>query len=157
MKLLAVSTNKSLGLRLRSGFTLIEILVVLGIVGMVLAIGSMVNFDTYGREILTSEHSSLASVLYKARGMSMNNLYSMPHGVHVEPDSYVIFRGSPYSFTNSNNEVLPRNPNIIITPADFEVTFAQLSGEPSATGALTMSDGTRTKTVTIISGGLIDW
>lgn len=139
-----------------AGFTLIEILVVMGTLALLFASSHFINLDSYSRKLLEAEHASLVSVLQKARSRSMNNVFSASHGVHIGPAEYIIFRKHPFDPTEKTNEEISRNPNIAITGLT-EIPFEELSGEPSLTGEIVLNDGIRTKKINIIMGGLIDW
>ncbi len=144
----------------RAGFTLIEVLITLAVVAGIFAAGSFMDFSNLGRESLNTERATLISVFQKARNRAMNNIYASKHGVYIEENAYVIFRKFPYDNNENTNERIPRNKNITITTAPSGISniiFTQLSGEPIPTGDIILNDGVRTKTITIKSGGLIDW
>lgn len=143
-------------LKSKCGFTLIEILVVMSIVAILLVAGFFVSFDSYNRESISAEHTALVSTLEKARSRAMNNINQSRHGVHIEDDSYVVFREFPYNPIESTNEEIPRNSNIIISGLD-EVIFEQLSGETNDDGTITLTEGPRTKNIEISENGLINW
>ncbi len=157
MKLQLAYTNR--------GFTLIEILVVMGIVGILFVAGSFMDIGSIGRSLRASEHATLISILQTARGRAMNNIYASAHGVHVEDDEYVLFREFPYSESESTNEAFPRNENVTISATanlldaddEIEVVFEQLSGEPENTGDITVEDTVPPKEIRILANGLIDW
>jgi len=138
------------------GFTLIELLVVAGIVTVLLLAGAFVNFDVYGRNLLSGEEENLVSMLSKARSQSMNNIFAAKHGVHIDSDHFILFRGNSYDPGGAHNQEIERNPNITITGLN-DIIFSQLSGEPNQTGDIVLNDNIRTKTVTVRVGGLIDW
>ncbi len=142
--------------RQSSGFSMIEVLIAIAIASIIFLAGYFTNIESFSRELLISEHLTLVSVLQKARNSAMNNIYASPHGVHIEDDSYVIFRVTPYDINEPTNEEIYRNEKIAISGLD-EVVFTQLSGEPDNTGTFTLSDGVRTKQIKIFKGGLIDW
>ena len=138
------------------GFTIIEIIVVIGLIVAILAFGSIFDINSFSRELARGETSTLVSVLNKARSKSMNNLYNAPHGVYIDTNDFVIFRTSSYNPTEPTNEKFPRNTNVAISGMN-SVIFERLSGEPNTTGVFTLSDGTNTKTIEIKSSGLIEW
>jgi len=150
----AYKDNKS------SGFTLIEILVVMGIVIALFAIGNFVDFSNIGRASLNKEEEKLVSVLQKARNRSMNNIGQSRHGVRIDPvdkTNFIIFQETPYL----ENEKIPRSENIEIDTSSINTTdiiFDQLSGQPNKTGNIILSDNNNTtRNITILTSGLIDW
>lgn len=163
---LAPSPTKSFwrGISKRDGFTLVEILVVMGMLAMIFVIGSLVNINFYTRELTSSEETTLIGILQKARSRSMNNLHQSSHGIHFDEseENYVLFRGTEYIPDADTNETVPRNPNIDIDPSSGDVVFEQLSGNLVSTSSeeitLTLSDNSgRTKEINIKANGLIDW
>lgn len=86
----------------------------------------------------------------------MANMFESAHGVHIDQRVYVIFRGGAYLPGDPTNETIPGNIAIKKSgPSD--IVFDELSGVPEATGTLTLSDGAKTKVITINSEGRIDW
>ncbi len=146
MKLQAVLKNNS-------GLTLIEILVVIGIIAMLFAIGSFMDLSSISRGSIMSEQSTLVAILQKARNRAMNNIDASSHGVRLESDSFVIFRVSPLE-----EEIIMRNSNI--EPSGLsEVIFDQLSGNTDDHGTIILKDvsGGLLAEVKVFENGLIKW
>jgi prepilin-type N-terminal cleavage/methylation domain-containing protein len=153
---------------INKGFTLVEILVVVGLVGLVIAIGSLVNINFYTRELSFSEEEVLIGVLQNARSRSMNNVNAIPHGVHYKngDEFYEIFSGNSYpgieqiiisrpkseNTTNSNVEIIKDGDN------EWEILFDQLSGDTGDAGFITITSSNEEDVeVEILSNGLINW
>lgn len=151
MKSLIVLKNKN------SGFTLIEILLVIGLLSVVIATGAFADINFYNQEIRISEQAILISILQKARNESMNNIHNSPHGIHIQNNTYVLFYSMPYDENETSNQTIQRNPNITITGLE-EIIFEQLSGNTQNTGTIAMKDEVGVeKLIFISSNGLIDW
>ncbi|MEK7569735.1 MAG: prepilin-type N-terminal cleavage/methylation domain-containing protein [Patescibacteria group bacterium] len=131
---------------MRRGFTLVEVLVVMGIVVLLFAGGYLVTVDTYGKNLLGSEEEKLVSILSKARSRAMNNIDATDHQVEILLDKYVL----------DSDEEIERNEKIEISGIT-EITFEQLSGRPDEVGDIVLNDGTRTETITINQEGMINW
>lgn len=85
------------------GFTLVEILCVLGL--MVVVVNMSIQFDisSLWRRSFSNEVSTLMASLMHARSQSMNNVCvgnicteGKSHGIHFNEDSYVVFQGADY-------------------------------------------------------------
>jgi len=146
-----------------AGFTLIEILVVIGIFGMILAFGLVTNLGSFKRNTFQAEQSILVSILERARARSMNNIYGMAHGVCYIAPNYVVFRGRTACLpTSSNDETVSANENIsslsgFSDPAKFPtIVFEQLSGK-AMNASISMTDGIKSGDITINNEGRIDW
>ena len=149
MKLPTTSKDK------RKGFTLVEVVIVISIIALLFAIGSLVDSGMYQRRLISAEQAVAISVLQKARNQAMNNMYASEYGVHIDPDAYVLFRGPSYVPNDPNNETIPKNSHISISGLR-DIVFAQLSGEPNNPGQIILDDGTQQKYINIKRGGLID-
>ncbi len=144
---------------MNKGFTLIEILVVIGIILLIFGAGSFINFSSYNHTLINTEETTLVSILSKARSQAMNNIDASSHGVYIEADDYVLYDGTNFT-TGTNKEVMPKNSKTAITTNyGGDIYFTQLSGEPSGTlpAVINLNDGTNTRTITIKTGGVIDW
>ena len=148
------SPKKSI-LKNQAAFTLIEILIVIGLFGLLAGLGLFLSFDFYKSYAFRSERNTLVSVLEKARNQSLSNINQSPHGVHYMPNNYIIFQGSAYVAADPNNQAVPGNPVTVTWPGDF--VFSQLAGESSASGTITIIDGVRSTSISINNEGRIDW
>ena len=148
MKLPRTCTNK--------GFTLIEILITLGIFVILASLGLYVSLDSYRSYTFSSERDALVSLLLKARNQSMNNIDELPHGVHIGSQSFTLFEGVTYSVSNPKNNIIARNAAISVNGLT-DVNFSQLSGDPSLIGSITLSYGARTAIISIENEGRINW
>lgn len=145
-----ISKEKSV----HAGFTLIEVLVVLALLGTVLGATLFFTTSTYQRTAFLSERDSLISVLQNARGKALNNVNQRKHGVAIFPVSYtgyVLFEGDTFLSSDiSSRTYTPSAYHITfddLKPA--EIIFDQLSGNASYDGQITLIDGNRLATTSI--------
>lgn len=151
MKLLPVSgaaTN-------HAGLTVVELLMVIGIIAVIFAAGVPVGLNFYLDYQLDSEYNLLASLLRSARNLSMTNYNEADHGVYIGSGGIVVFQGTTYATrTASKDKTYPRNSVITIAGAT-EVDFTALSGA-SASTTITISDNrNKSWTVYVNPEGLI--
>jgi len=149
----------------KSGFTLVEILVVLALVVVVGKFALMISFDTYRDSSYHADRAYLIAALQHARALSVDNVCEgndcesgVPHGVSIQSDEYVIFQGVSYAARDpSLDEVIGADPTIVRTGL-IEVVFAPGSGDVSSPGYFTLTDASgHTSTVTIGNYGQIFW
>ena len=146
------------------GFTLIEILVVIGILTVILAFGMTVNFSAFTSGTLAGEESKIVSVLQRARSHAMANMFESKYGVcySSNKDSYIIFRENEgiCDDTEPTNELIPANTNIAehadTNFSDFPVVFDQLSGNAD-NAIIHITDGTKSEDIEINEKGTINW
>jgi len=151
------------------GFTLIEILVVMGLIILIVGFAITANIKQYTREVSSSEVSVLVSALQKARSRAMNNIDHTEHGVYFGSDTcpdttyercYAIFAGPTYVPGAVGNEHAEQNLALTISSAEYTdnvVVFKQLSGNPDETGSINLVSPLESATIEINSLGLIDW
>jgi len=159
------------------GFTLIELMVVIGLVIIVLSFGLFFDFDSFRSYSFHGDRDTLLSALQHARAEAMANICrgsssecgegGKSHGVKILDDRYVIFQGETYNPSSPYNAVL--DASLTITHSGIsEITFTQLSGNASTEGAdcettptpvcnITLTSGARISTITINSEGQIIW
>lgn len=153
------------------GFTLTEVLIVIGLLAIIGGFTAVANYDNYRMGALRDERRTLVTALQKARAEALNNLNQAPHGVKVLPGgtpSYVVFEGGDYASADHDKDVpIPSAYPVVLAGGSLdEVAFTQLSGEALCAGGtcgagqtITLHDPVRNTdaTVTINAEGRIDW
>lgn len=150
------------------GFTLMEILLVLGLMGIVFSFTAFISFDTYHGSNFRNERGNIQGALLRARSRSINNVCSGPclkgqaHGVHFSPTQYTLFQGDSYATRNTAyDESYTTNSGFTLSDLT-DVMFYQLSGDATTTPAgvwdLVMHDSTNhISTTSINQYGQITW
>ncbi len=152
---------KSLNISTRTkGFTLIEVLVVVGIFILLASLGLFMSLDTYRGTSVRSERDMVVVLLEKARSQSMNNINQATHGFCFDNagKNYAVFEGLNYAVA-VNKEFTPAG-NITLAPdcSSGGVIFEQLSGSlVGSPVSLVLTQNSQSRTVSINSEGLIDW
>ncbi len=145
------------------GFTLMEMLLVIGLIGMVGAMTIFIDINSYRGSAFRAEMDSLGTALQSARANSFNNINQKRHGVAIQPggyDGYVIFEGDSYA-TRDTAKDLPIKSSYEITFGvnPTEIAFDQLSGNANYSGDITVTDPQRgmSLTININNEGKIAW
>jgi Tfp pilus assembly protein FimT len=142
------------------GFTLIEIVVSIGILMMLFGLGLFMTMDAFRGYTFRSERDTIVSLLEKARSRSMANIAQTSWGVcYIAPD-YVIFRGTTCTAGVATNENLSANA-AVAAASNFSSTFpvivfGQLSGTTTAAN-ITVVEDARTSTISLNHEGTIIW
>ena len=115
-----------------SGFTAIEITIVVAILAALFSIGIPTGMDFYYTYQFDSEIDTFISVLEQSRNYSMINRYESSYGVYISSNDFVIFKGVGYALRDaSQDKVFPRNSFINISGPQ-EIIFSPLSGEAAS-------------------------
>jgi len=161
--------KKIKGVKRDNGFTLMEVIIVITLLGMIVGLTTFVGFDSYRGSSFRSERDALIGVMQRARSMATNNIClggctNGKHGVHITATEFTIFQGSDYLTRDSSyDEITKMGPLVQIAPGSFtDVIFSGLSGDattlPSGVSTLTMTDATgHNSVITIQSFGQITW
>ena len=139
------------------GLSLIEILIVIGLISFIGAIGITIGIDTYKRYIVRSDLDRVAVLLQKARSAAINNVGEMKHGVYFgDTGSFVLYRGANYASRLPNYDIrIERSPSVTVSGAT-EIIFDSFTAK-TASSTLTVSDGVQNTIININSEGAIDW
>ena len=145
----------------QNGFTLVEIIIVIAIVGLILSFGMGIDLSAFNRNTFQAEEATIVSVLERARSRAMANLSDDAHGVCYVDPNYVIFQEDDgCDETAPASELIPANVDIATTSdfSDFPVVFNRLAG--TVTGAtidIEVKDGIKSAHIIISNEGTINW
>src|SRR3989344_5669301 len=139
-----------------TGFTLIEIMIGLGLLVIIISLGLFLSMDLYRSYAFRSEQDTVLSIMHRARTRSLSNINQSPHGVHFEADKYVMFEGAVFDPLDTSNEEFQTSGVVSHSPATLDTVFDQLTGNTSS-GILVLSGQGRTATISFNSEGRIDW
>ena len=148
----------------KSGFTLVEILVVIALLVLIggIIIGSLGQINR--REALAKETANLVSLLNQARALTLASKNSSEYGLHLAVAQVTLFRGLNYDASASTNEVTSLNPLITIasytlTGGGSNIIFDRLTGTTAESGTITLAlvaDVAVTKTITVSVTGVVE-
>jgi Tfp pilus assembly protein FimT len=140
----------------KEGFTVLEIILIIGILGIIFAIGLPVTFDFYQNYQLQAEQNKFISLLEIARNSAMINLNQSSHGVYWDNDNLIIFEGNDFATRNQNQDQnFPRTKAISISGTN-EITFGAISGQ-TASSVFVFNNGDKSSNVYVNQEGQINW
>lgn len=146
------------------GFSLVEIIVTLGILGIVSAIVLSSLSSNTDREALAKNADAAASVLTEARSLTISAKGASGYGVRLASVGPTIFTGTTYVSDSSSNRQLALNgrvsiTNISLTGGGNDVVFNKLTGNTTQNGTFRVtliSNPSMYKTVTVYKTGLVE-
>lgn len=122
----------------KAGLTLIELLISLGIIFLLAALGLSSFVQSRNIRDLSSSGQNALSVLRQAQSRALAGENNSAWGVHLETSQFVLFRGSTYtgaSFTK--NFLLPSAieiANISLAGGGSDVVFNRIDGSTTQAG-----------------------
>jgi len=123
------------------GFSLLEILLSLALFAVLFGVGAPLLSGAYADFSLRSEEARFVNFLRRAEHFAFSNVGESPHGVSLQPDSFVLFRGSSYVSRESEyDEVYERSSRLSFS-GPSEIIFSQRSGFPLAASDWLLTQG----------------
>lgn len=120
----------------RKGFTLIELILVLGILSILFGITTVRFFGTQGKQSVVEAADILVADLRSQQtlamtGAAINGVSMAGYGISWEGSKYILFAGDTYDPASTNNQVveLPEGVTITATFPNSRIIFARASGE----------------------------
>ena len=125
---------RGLTLSVSEGFSIIEIIVVIAIIGFLATFGVIAGLDTFARYNFHSERDSAIALLQKARSEAINNIGEAAHGVYFGSDQpdLILFSGASYTGAYELKIEKSKAVSYSNTCAGDQVVFTQLSGGTTA-------------------------
>lgn len=139
-------------------FTLIEILLVVGILAILVSLISPLALDFYRSQQLDTHTQGIIQTLRKAQLKAMSIEADSEFGVHITNNNYTLFRGNTYNPDDPYNEVIDSPTIITVTtnPVFSTIIFSKLEGLPSVTGTITLSYDDVSRTISINEVGRVN-
>lgn len=139
----------------KAGFTLMEILLVVGICGVLLGLSIPYYRNLKASSDLQNAKMVLVRSLEHARIRAKTGENGSAWGVNISGNTITIFQGADYASSDPNEgDTTNFTPTIVVTstglsPAN-EVSFAQITGTTSAAGEFKLSHPLVKGTATVI-------
>ncbi len=144
------------GLPAQAGFTIMEMIVTLGILVILLGLTTPFVVHFYRRYQLDNERSILLSILRQARNLSMDGESTSDHGVQVATNQFTLFTGTSYTLRDTSKDQTFSRVNNVTATGSSSITFRYLTGK-SSSSSFTLDDGTKTGKIYVNTEGRIDW
>jgi prepilin-type N-terminal cleavage/methylation domain-containing protein len=139
----------------QSGFTLVELLLVMGIFVVIMGFTAPVALDFLTRTDLSTSRDQAKSAIRRAFQRARSSEGDSAWGVRVQPSKITIYKGNNFATRDqAYDEVSSISPTINFSGIT-DISFQKMSGTPSTTGNLSLSSSAGTRTLSINSEGRV--
>lgn len=147
-------------------FTLIELLIVIGIAAVLATVGVLNLFNYRAQNDLDMTIKEIVSALRVAQNYSISQELiesgsGRKWGVHFESGNYVLFRGIDYNDSGkviASKSALRQTVEFKTMPSPADIIFEPITGKPNSSNTIEVSlksDTNNYKTITISNNGQI--
>ena len=136
-------------------FSLIEVLLVIGIAAGVFAFSAPFSLNFYRTQLLSEVQSDIVSALERARHYAMLQKNDSAYGVHIVNGSYTLFQGSDYeNRVQIQDEVFPIAGAITFS-SSTDIIFSKHAGLSNASGTIEINYENLSKGIQITNSGVV--
>lgn len=150
-------------LNYKNGFTLLELLIALGVMSILIVIVFAAFISLRKSSTLQTDTETIVEILRQARSQTMTSQSASRYGVHIASDKVTLFTGSSYNPNDTTNQNVLLNTSDTVTTISLsgggsDVIFNRLSGETAQNGTVVISSPTtgKSKTVIIYKTGVVE-
>jgi prepilin-type N-terminal cleavage/methylation domain-containing protein len=144
------------------GFTLIEILVVIAIIGIITAITIPQLSGVQQRQVARHHVEMIETFFFDARARTLSSQELSSYGIVLSQDSIGVFQGTSYAVGGDLIDQFEFESGFSLSSINLNsgdsFSFARLSGAVTNTGSFTLSsaDGTIEYVFTVTPTGLLE-
>lgn len=133
----------------RTGFTLVELLIVFSISMILFGIIGSIASNTYPKNQLRSETQTVVQTIRQAQVLTLARKNDTVWGVHFEGTTMTLFAGSSYQ---TRDELLDRThvfASGVIVSGLTDIVFVSLTGTTQQTGQIILSSQATSESLTL--------
>lgn len=141
---------------LRKGFTIFELIILIGILAILISITSVFSNTTLFHSLeLERAREDIHGELIRAQTDANANTNDTDWGVAFFPQSITRFGGASFATRNQSFDITTSFSAPVIISGDTEIVFTRPEGIPNAPATINITIGTRSATISINATGSI--
>ncbi len=137
------------------GISLIEILLVVGVLAILVSIILPLALDFYREQQLDTHSQGIIQTLRKAQLKTMSIENDSSFGVYLTDDSYTLFKGDSYTNRDTQYDEILDLPVILTLSGLQELIFSKFEGRPNVTGNIVLNSNNKSRIISINNFGMI--
>ncbi len=143
---------------MQKGFTLVELLIVLAVMGTLFLIVGSISLSSLPSTQLSSEADTVEQTLRRAQAKSISQQADLAWGVHLSSAQMTLFAGSTYVGRNQTYDEVHAFQTGIVKSGLSDVVFDFRTGETADTGTVTLTASStgEVKTLTVNQAGRVN-
>ena len=143
--------------KIMKSFTLVEVLLVIGIIAILIAIIAPMGIDFYKNQQLDNSTQMIINTLRRAQLKAMSIELDANYGVYFTEGSYTLFKGNSFADRDVQyDELFELSSFISINETPKEFVFSKFEGEPSINGDIFLTNGLDNQTININEIGRVN-
>jgi len=142
------------------GFTLLEVLLSIVVIGILVAVGVPVLSRTQTKNDLDAATTILVQSLRRAEILSQSVDGDSGWGVKIQSGAIALFKGASYGVRDTTRDEVFFMPTTITATGLTEIPMAKFTGYPIATGSVVLTNTAApldSATVTINTRGMVNY
>lgn len=152
------NSNKRQSHRTKSGFSLIEMLLCVAVLGCIFAFSNPIYALFQTRNDLDIASDTVANELRSAQTFAQAVDGDIEWGVYVQNTGVTLFKGSTYATRDTTYDQVATFTSSMTVSGPTEIIFSKVFGLPSTTGTITLtSPNNETRTVAINAKGTLTY
>ncbi|MBZ9572522.1 hypothetical protein KJA15_04275 [Patescibacteria group bacterium] len=116
-------------------FTLIEFLLVIGIIGTLISFTLSLGFSFYKNQQLETHGQEILQILRRTQAKAMSVELDSSFGVYLTDDNYTLFKGNSYTGRDAQYDEIFNLTQIIKISGLSEIVFLKIEGLPKESPA----------------------
>lgn len=138
------------------GFTLVEILLVIGIFAILVSLITPLGLDFYRSQQLETDSQGIIQFLRRAQLKALFQENDSQYGLFLTSSNYILFKGNSYLARDPQYDEVFNLSNVIGVSGINEVVFSKLEGKPNVIGNIILSTGGDSRIININALGRIN-
>ena len=143
--------------KVKEGFTVVEIMLVLGLVAVLASVLTPITLNFYRSEQLDAHTGAVVQALRRAQIQSMNLEDDSSFGVRFDFGEYVLFKGVSYLKREQDYDEIFKLPQGFSLDGLSEVVFSKIRGIPSDAGEIVLTIATQRAVISINEMGVVHY